>query len=306
MKFKINKLLLSLLVLCGIAFFVFHYISNHKSYYITNHDRSLTFKIPDEIIRSKDCEKYQEFIHSLVAPTFVPDDRCPWPWDKVSAVAHFTMNGVKFEVPREYLYVGAGQPDGETTSINIQVQYPSMKPYHPKYDTKKEYYDDIAFSIDSSGTQAASETSYAVSPNDKFCKLPITENCRNIGQYYFREKIEFNPYMEYGKGYDADKPLKIEDMPDGTSLYNYNYKYKKGYEKEYYIKGNPLKPDYWVECYPPIIDANRIQARPSCEGVFNWDIRFSINYRFPREKLLLEQLQIKQKIEEKVKEFIVK
>lgn len=309
MKLQKNKLLKILLLLAIVAMVGYYYVATHRAYYITNYDGSAKFRIPDEIIRSKDCTKYQEFVHSLAAPTFVPSDKCPWKWDKVTSVAHFTMNGVKFEVPREYLSSGVGQPDGETTSIHIQVKYPEMNPYHPRFGGKETIHDDVSFSIRSSGTSSTDMSGAQIVKNDAMCKNPITENCKNIGQYYFDDKIKYIPQLEYGKGYDPLKPLKIEDMPDGTSLYNYNYNYKKGYGYEYYIKGNPLKPDYWVECVaslrPEEISEGPMR-KPYCEGVFNWNKEFYISYRFPREKLLSEQLEIKKKIEEKVKEFIVK
>jgi len=294
MKLRKNRFIKLLLVLTVVVIAGYYYVATHRAYYITNYDGSAKFRIPDEIIRSKNCIKYQEFVHSLAAPTFVPSDKCPWKWDKVSAIAHFTMNGVKFEVPREYLMVGRNHPDGENDFISIQVQYPNMNPYHPNFGGKSKVYDDVSFSIE----QSSHHTACA----DK-------KECGEISQWFFDDKIKYIPQLEYGKGYDPKKPLKIEDMPDGTSLYNYNYNYKKGYGYEYYIKGNPLKPDYWVECVaslrPEEIDEG-YPRKPYCEGVFNWNKEFYISYRFPREKLLSEQLEIKKKIEEKVKEFIIK
>jgi hypothetical protein len=274
---RTHTLLKSLAVLAGLFSLIGIASPSEHKYYIGNADRSLVFQVPPDIVASKDCERYQAFVHSLVRPLFVPDDTCPWPWSKVTSVAHFTMKGVKVEVPREYLFSSRGTPDGETGGISFLFRYPGMEP-----------------------TSADGDQSHNILVGLKirgYCRvLPCKEEA---AAYFLKNKIreQVEP---------SQTPTLIEKMAGGLALYGYDKAFKRGYSMEFYIKGDPLQPDYWLWCPPSVRPDEVLRRNPRCDGVIDLADNLYATYSFRKKPLLDHQLEIQQGIRNRLQSFIMK
>lgn len=93
--------------------------------YIGNKYSPIRIEVPPEIVKSKDCVAYKKFIHSLVRPGFVPSDDCPW--IKVGKIGYFVLRGVKFAIPRDYLWLGSKEPDGVVDVLDFMFEYPTFE-----------------------------------------------------------------------------------------------------------------------------------------------------------------------------------
>lgn len=107
------------------AFYLLWGCTRPNKLYIVNRYSGIKIEIPPEIVKNQDCVAYKKFIYSIVRPGFVPSDDCPWA--KVGKIGYFVINGVKFAIPRDYLWLGSKDPDGITTTLHFMFKYPDFE-----------------------------------------------------------------------------------------------------------------------------------------------------------------------------------
>lgn len=194
--------------------------------YIGNKYSPIKIEVPPEIVKSKDCVAYKKFIHSLVRPGFVPSDDCPW--IKVGKIGYFqaqqrnredsrnyaVVRGLKLAIPREYLWLGAKDPDGVVTDgLYFMFKYPTFE------------------SASASGDQSMNVkvTMKPWSPVDDSWHPP------GFSVALDDKDVRSNPY----KYVEYDKEVGMNAL-----VY-------KGWKKIYFT-GDIFKPKEWMYCAPDV------------------------------------------------------
>ncbi len=159
---------------------------------------------------------------------------------------NFIINGVKFKIPRDYLFSGKNEPDGEVDGVSIIVTYPDFTP-----SFKGARNDDkVLVSIDPRYSKEQCEIRMKKSGNY------FPKSCGNRLAGYF-SRMGFSGYLEAPEKHDISKIQKVKTH-ENLGLTEYGEKvYDKHTETYRYmntvlIKGNLLNPDYWLSCpYKP-------------------------------------------------------
>lgn len=229
-------------------------------------------EIPQEIVKSKDCEAFKKYADEKMGPDFVFSAGCPWA--KLEPVGHFILNGITFNVPRNYLWQGSRAPDGLSEGLYLMFKYPSFE------------------ASSASGDQAM---------NIKVTIIPETNEIYNFKDKVLVDGNQIWYLITSGIEYRLDEFLEnkdiseyIQDVPEMAI---------KGYINKYgdirtYFSGDIIKPDYWIEC-----DLETMRGNPRCESGFMYKGNNKIRYTFNRIDLILHHKEIRKSIEEKLDEF---
>jgi len=96
--------------------------------YVMMPSHGIKEKVPDDIVKSRDCDKYMKWHSSQVWAVFAPHGiRCPWR-EPYGEYGDFEVNGVKLKVPRKDLdgRFSTDIPDGKVHHLWFRYVYPKM------------------------------------------------------------------------------------------------------------------------------------------------------------------------------------
>ena len=241
---------------------------------IVTTDGSASKEIPYfSIVLPQDCQKYKEWLLGNIPPMLWPEGGlCPFEPLPEDRIGHFINNAVKLNIPRNYFLFSPNEPDGELNHISLLMQYPSMK---PATGMPKEEGQDYNVRV-------------TIRP-----RLDPEGNPQDVSQFFYESRTGIDSNRVSGKENSFKLIKRHEDL--GLDEYDIN-----GKPNHFYLKGNPLKPNYWVMCNP-LLEATTV--RPSCEGWFNYNNQIYINYFFGKFALLPNHGDLRQKIIEKIEAF---
>jgi hypothetical protein len=275
LKYWRRALLAVVVIIVGI---VGYYLWNKDKAYIVMKDPYYRIEIPKDIVKSKDCKKFREWFDTNYPPVLglIPVVNCPWAAKPKSSIGEFIVNGVKFWIPRDYLWPNKMLPDGEDDVILMLMIYPEMS---TSYDVKNN--NELILKIHTTKNwKACQEKGY--------CDASQDEYEFSLGLTY----MDKNKRKEYLKTY----PKKIKYLHDlDLTIYK-----KKNNSDEFYVRGNKYRPNYWLKCDTGSENKN---YNPGCYSTFNLDNRFYIEYSFRKTALLKHHDEIRAKIIEKLKEW---
>jgi hypothetical protein len=230
---------------------------------------SYTIKIPDDIVRKKDCAAYKAWAERT-GPAFFAQNACPWkkPLD-INAIGKFIVNDIKFNVPRKYLYlenISGGTEDGNQNELSLAFIYPDITPLTAADWSKVNQYE-INLNI----------------------KNSVMKGCSTIGQgkqcdrFLYEYQNHTNSTMDRVSG---AQPLFMKKMPE-LSMNEYSWINEYGFTSGFYIRGDdPWHPAYWMQC-----------AGETCEAFMNYaDNRILIRYTFHIDTLLTRHDELRNKI----------
>jgi hypothetical protein len=82
-------------------------------------------EIPSETVKSKNCKAFKKYADEKMGSDFVFSAGCPW--EKIGPIGHFILNGITFNVPRNYLWLGSRAPDGLSEGLYFMFKYPNLE-----------------------------------------------------------------------------------------------------------------------------------------------------------------------------------
>lgn len=243
--------------------------------YLVLVDGKTRVRIPRLIVLQKDCAAYKEWFESRFTPLSASTDRCPWTKPPKGNIGEFIINGEVFHIPRDYLIFDKNIPDGETVSgVLLMAVYPDMRPATWK---KEEFDDQITISIDPvRGWEGCVDRKPCI-----YCKFKDYCTPSQLKYEYWSGMSDLNLK-------DLETYFIEEEHLPGLNL----KRYKAGSRlTKYYVRGDPLKPSYWLMCIG------------SCESHFDFNSKIRIEYRFDENKHLQNHDEVKERVLEKLKKW---
>jgi hypothetical protein len=272
--FSFLLIVLSLLLIAGLYI---GYLFIPARMRIVTADRSAVKEVPYfSIVLPQNCQKYKEWLVGNIPPMLWPNQGgCPFDPIPADPIGHFIINGVKLDIPREYIIFEPYQPDGAVSGISMRMQYPMMKPATDMpWEEGRDY--NVIVSIES-------KNSYMGKIDD-------------ASQFMYEIKAGIERNRELGK----ETSFKLIKHHDDLGLDEYVI---NGHEANiFYIHGDYKKPYYWVECTRAQYKENG--PYPHCGGWFNYNDKIYVYYFFPKWKFEKTQLELRNKIIKKIDEFI--
>lgn len=202
-----------------------HQVGTSKRISILEADGT-THYVPDAVVNNKDCEAFRTWRDGLTKPEFAPTAiPCPWA-PKPKGIGKFALNGVELHIPREYLWQGSEDPDGpaKDNTLYLMVSYPSMQPASADGDQKHN----IKISLRSGGAGGETEV------------LGKKVRVKSFQSGYLIRANLSNPLMQ------KTMPIFIKKLKHiGLDYYEVE---SIAYEKDVFVKGDPITPDEWVIC----------------------------------------------------------
>lgn len=226
----------------------------------------------------KSCDLYRSFIHGVAAPGFIPSDDCSWV--ARSPIGHFTVNGVPFTIPRDYLWQGASKADGPVDGLYIMMRYPEMEPAPPF-----PYHDlNVRVSV------------WPTSDNIHCAKFNKCEEISRMN-YLYQSGIDECELYPWNCVKDKMIPNKIQEIADGMRRYTSHG------GKDIYFSGELLSPDFWFVCSPqPQSDQKNIY--PLCEAWVQVNDKIFLNVAFRRVVLVQHIREVHEGIIRKINAFL--
>ena len=252
-KKTLLKILAGVVLVIAAGLFAFNWYWEETSHLYAQWgkgDRKLFLEIPQETVKAKDCDGFRKWMNGFyergeLNPGLIEEPDCPWA--DVEPVGHFTVNGVTFNIPREYMWQNRTYPDGEMESLHLMLKYPEM--------TKGEPYADDTVTV----TIAKGVISNVCTKEGK-CFDSATGTYGSFSGLH-TVKDEENKRIRIIK----DKPKQTEFI-DELSLTKFQVGGPNG--DYFYVEGDLLMPSYWLRC------------RGSCDTYFMYnDNKIEINYQ---------------------------
>lgn len=241
--------------------------------------KELKFKVPEEIIKSKDCDAFYKFRDSKIPIPYGANIYCPW--DKVASKGEFVLNGLKLEIPREYMWQERNRPNGEVKkgeSIYLMIDYPSMKPASA-YDGDQK--NNIMVALKLAGGGGGDKTIFG--KEAYFTGRQVAYLSRALGAGYYVRKLATD-----------DKPIFISHIKSiGLDYYEVP---STGYQKDIFVKGDSIRPDEWIVC------ENNYNSR--CETILTLRDEISLYVSYRRFPHLENQAAVHSAITKLVESFI--
>ena len=247
--------------------------------YLVGLGGSYKVEIPLKIRFTRNCKEYEKFVERHIGPMFLPNpSNCPWLKTDLSKDAELIIGKNTFKIPRDYL-LRSDTPNGRTKHDMLIFAYPEMTPPDWKNKNNKlpngfevrDYFVDVEID-DLNGRDAE--------------KLLIEWYLIDSGIiHYFREKeLRYIP--------------KAMKCPDGVDLLCY-----KNSSHEIFVNKNVYEPKIWYVCDR---DSKSKIPIPHCvTTIFVGDKLILINLRFDKKLLLKSHKEIKEKVMQKLNEFII-
>lgn len=295
---------------------------------IPSHD--IKEKVPQDIVKDRDCNKYIEWHSSQAWAVFSPQGiKCPWR-EPYGEYGYFEINGVKLKVPRKDLdgRFSTDIPDGKVHSLRLSYVYPKMNaaseiniyewldPKCPKdspiwkHNTKGKVvnYNLINVYIVGGTYLPKACEDEGICKNYQSCKTKVY--CDSV-QADYATKIESWDEEERLR----TKPeLKFIEKEFGMDVYEHSYSYSDGERSKwpqfFYIKGdNPFEPKEWMKCNGRGIEdvcAGRTHSG-SCETRFHIeDKKIQVEYKFATDIFLPKHEELKKLVIEKIKSYVIR
>jgi|GEM_PF-3476498 len=268
---KITPLRIMKLAIASFAIYWIWGCTQPPKMYIVGAYGAIKIEVPAEIVKSKDCKKFEAFTEGLTRPGFVPNVDCPWA--KVGKIGYFVLDAVEFAVPREYLWQGSKDPDGISDGLYFMFKYPTFE-----------------------GASASGDQSMNIKVTMVSWINEITLYDGGIkadpalNSYFGTSGIEFR-LDELLASKDLSKYIK--DAPEvGMKAFVH-----KGMVRAYFT-GDLLHPKEWMYCAPDLEDRN-----PQCEGSFMYKNNNHVKFLFSRRGLMQDHWNIRKQIKAKLDEF---
>lgn len=282
-----------LLLLCLILGVVL-ILSQSNDLYIVfgDKDNNYRLKIPDEIAQAQDCDMFREWAYKNGdGAAFFTATKCPWEIQSRD-IRRYNVRGVDFHIPKQYLsFISHNTAEGETERLYIDVMYPKMSPRsNCKFSKNK-----ITITIMSSR---------------HVCEFWEHKSLCDVAQAQYN--ILTSGRTSWGWGYKSYYKLIEKNSKFGTNIYRWfeihpDQSHHVNIDNDYYIKGDPLKPEYYMFCSPEPEKTSGLGALSVfCESYLNYpDSRVLIQYEFSKQ-FLPEHFKVRQAVINKLNEFIIK
>lgn len=206
---------------------------------IATKDKKHFIYMPRDITRAKDCHEFRDFVNQISTIAGFMDANntaCPWEKQLTGPVGEFTVNGVKFRIPREYLWQGQNDPDGpaKDDALYLMMKWPNLEPASAGGDQSAN----IRVTINKGGSGTC--------PDGKTVKRSYVSYLASA------EMIDFHQADKSRSG--ACGALSAEPV---LLFENYRgWKYYKlpramtsnALHKDFFVKGDPMSPDEWLRC----------------------------------------------------------
>ncbi|MCR4377238.1 MAG: hypothetical protein NUV50_03985 [Rhodospirillales bacterium] len=224
------------------------------------------WEVATSIAPEKTCEYYQSLVRDMAAPGFVPSDDCPWV--KRGQIGHFTVNGVPFTIPRDYLWQGASDSDGPVYGLYIMMRYPEMEPAPPSP------YHDLNVMV-------------TVRSTSNHIECVKYKKCGSIARIRYLEESGIDRCASTLDKCDFAKwaPSKVVEIA-GEGLKH--FKTPTG-NRDIFFSGDLLNPEFWFVCAPPPRNEQG-GISTSCESSFQLDDKIYIDFDF-RRRILVEHIR---------------
>jgi len=180
-------------------------------------------------------------------------------------IGKFELNGVTFKIPREYLWQNRGQPDGKAKDGTLYLMTKWVDKEKPLIAASS--YGDQRSNIEVTITDGRNIK--------KFNPINAASIPKWLNMYYIwgglfdylpndEVKVDAEPiYISYIKKYD----LTYYKLPKKDK--------NATWENDFYIRGNPLKPDYWIRC-----------QNTRCYSSFLFNDKIIVSYSFQELQFL--------------------
>ena len=240
-------------------------------------DRKLFLEIPQETVKAKDCDGFRKWMNGFyergeLNPGLIEEPDCPWA--DVAPVGHFTVNGVMFNILREYMWQDRTYPDGEMEALYLMFKYPEMTKGEPYAD------DTVTVTIKKGGNSI-------ICNKEQICLDKVRSR---YGSYAYIDKVRTT--KENGifllEGMEAPKQTEFVEELGLTK-----FKIREPNGDDFYVEGDLLMPSYWLKC------------AGICGSYFMYNNNaIIIHYTFSAKALLKEHREVRRKIIEKLDSFI--
>lgn len=261
---KLIKMILWLLI---IGLLCYQCSQPNRKYLKFGSDKYGSYKveIPYDIVKKQDCIAFKKWAESG-GPQLLAKDACPWAKPIVTgSIGKFTVNGVKFNVPRKLLFFDNGKnqtSDGEQPILFLRFIYPGITPLTAEDWSKVNNYE---ISVHIEKAACAFET------NPALCDEVL-------------EKYRLRTQSKDDKISGAQPKFIKKDKDLNMDLYHWVT--KKGELQGYYVRGDVWHPDYWMDC-----------GKNACEVFLNYaNKKVIIRYMFMTETLLHRHDELREKI----------
>lgn len=122
-----KKIIFIFLIIIGVIF-AYNYFTQDNNLYVMIPSHGIKEKVPEDIVKSRDCDKYMKWHSSQAWAIYAPYGiKCPWR-EPYGEYGYFEVNGVKLKVPRKDLdgRFSTDIPDGKVHDLWFRYVYPDM------------------------------------------------------------------------------------------------------------------------------------------------------------------------------------
>ncbi|MFV9876223.1 MAG: hypothetical protein AB8U25_06970 [Rickettsiales endosymbiont of Dermacentor nuttalli] len=235
-------------------------------------DEHHKIQIPKQIVWSRNCDQYMEWLHNQnISISFTTI--CPWSQLTQDSIVEFAFNDLNLYIPGEYIWQNK-LDNTNNEYIHLILKYPDMIASTDKNNENNSYNINVILNP---------------LPLNKTC---INHSCTNISE------IEYMNITNITSNAAQNIPNKIEKLYKLSKFKLIAYKINN--IEEFLIRGNPLKPSYWLYCDGGKYSKN---PHPKCKSYMNYNDKINIYYDFDYTSLLDSHNEIKNKILEKIDQF---
>lgn len=225
---------------------------------------SYIVEVPYHIVKKRDCAAFEEWAKNS-SPAFFAQKACPWAKPHISGeIGKFVINGVKFNIPRKYLYLEprGGSADGEQGGLFVAFIYPDITPLTAQDWSKVNHYE-ITLSINGSKNR-----------------------CDTLGGGRQCDIALANYQQATGISREKDTKPIFKKHATELNMDLYAWLHSWGEAGGFYVRGDPWRPDYWLDC-----------GKNACETSMNYaDNSVSVTYSFMTDTLLEKHDELRNKI----------
>lgn len=185
-------------------------------------------------------------------------------------VAHLTVNGLTFHVPRRYIGFGRNEPDGETDGILFSFYLPEMV-------SQGEF--DAMPPAEQRRSGTPSWTFGSVNDIRRTRDWCDEKGCRGQLFRWYQIDLESPPRKLPSQ---LLCPKEGKELPElGLTAYPAGDAHSAGIRHELLVSGDPCAPDFYLKCSIP----SALVKNPGCKMTFTYRERVLVGYSFDRSEL---------------------
>jgi hypothetical protein len=208
-------------------------------------------EILSDIVKHQDCDAYQDWIGTVKTSSYIAY-KCPWNTPFTDPIGRFSVNGVKFNIPREYLWLDSRHGktlNGSHNTLFIAFVYPDLSPV-----TAKEW--------SSINTKEIHLNIINSSCPSYLLEKPISCN-------RFESSYDVETHMNFHEDHKSTPQFVRHDNKLNLDVYNWHLKtfVKKGF----YVRGDVWRPNYWMHCIANYCDAHAEYITDKIYITFNFN-----------------------------------